>query len=95
DRYTRNSPENIVFTQNAIDWLAQDEALIGIRSKNRAPAPLVFTSAATRSAVKFGNVIGVPLLLIGLGIIRLWRRREITRRVYQPLASSAGAAGPA
>ena len=95
DRYARNSPENVVFTQNAIDWLAQDEALIGIRSKNRAPAPLVFTSAATRSAVKFGNVIGVPLLLIGLGIIRLWRRRETTRRVYRPLASAAGAAGAA
>ncbi|HXI64501.1 MAG TPA: Gldg family protein [Gemmatimonadales bacterium] len=95
DRYARNSPENVVFAQNAIDWLAQDEALIGIRSKNRAPAPLVFTSAATRSAVKFGNVIGVPLLLIGLGIIRLWRRRETTRRVYRPLASAAGAAGAA
>lgn len=92
DRYARNSPENVVFAQNAIDWLAQDEALIGIRSKNRTPAPLVFTSAATRSAVKFGNVIGVPLLLIGLGIIRLWRRRETTRRVYRPLASPAGAA---
>ena len=95
DRYARNSPENVVFAQNAIDWLAQDEALIGIRSKNRTPAPLVFTSTATRTAVKFGNVIGVPLLLIGLGIIRLWRRRETTRRIYRPLASTAGAAGAA
>src|SRR5439155_363997 len=25
DRYTRNSPENLVFVENAIDWLAQDD----------------------------------------------------------------------
>ncbi len=93
DRYARNSPENIVFVQNAIDWLAQDEALIAIRSKNRAPAPLVFTSIVKRSAVKYGNLIGVPLLLVALGIVRLLRRRETKRRVYRPLASApAGAA---
>jgi hypothetical protein len=89
DRYARNSLENLVFAQNAIDWLAQDEALIAIRSKNRAPAPLVFTSVIKRSAVKYGNLIGVPLLLVALGIVRLWRRRETTRRVYRPLASAA------
>ena len=89
DRYVRNSPENVMFVENAIDWLAQDEALIGIRSKNRAPPPLVFTSAATRSAVKYGNIIGVPLLLVVAGVLRLWRRRQTTRRVYRPLAAGS------
>src|SRR5207249_9564544 len=37
DPYARYTPENHVFVENAIDWLAQDDALIGIRSKNRAP----------------------------------------------------------
>src|SRR5437870_8011373 len=91
DRYARNSPENLVFVENAIDWLAQDEALIGIRSKNRAPPPLVFTSAATRSAVKYGNVIGVPVLLVLAGVLRLWRRRQLTRRTYRPLATTVPA----
>jgi len=91
DRYARNSPENIVFVENAIDWLAQDDALIAIRSKNRAPPPLVFTSAATRRAVKYGNVFGVPLLLVVAGVLRLWRRRQMTRRTYQPLAASSAA----
>ncbi len=80
-----------MFVENAIDWLAQDEALIGIRSKNRAPPPLVFTSAATRSAVKYGNIIGVPLLLVVAGVLRLWRRRQLTRRVYRPLAQQESA----
>ena len=91
DRYARNSPENIVFVENAVDWLAQDDALIAIRSKNRAPPPLVFTSAATRRAVKYGNVFGVPLLLVVAGVLRLWRRRQTTRRTYQPLAASSAA----
>jgi ABC-type uncharacterized transport system involved in gliding motility auxiliary subunit len=91
DRYARNSPENLVFVQNAIDWLAQDDALIGIRSKNRAPPPLVFTSAALRSAVKYGNLIGVPFLLIVAALLRLWRRRQTTRRVYRPLTATGAA----
>jgi len=89
DRYARNSPENVVFVENAIDWLAQDEALIGIRSKNRAPPPLVFTSAVTRGAVKYANLIGVPVLLIVAGVLRLLQRRQTTRRPYRPLATSA------
>ena len=91
DRYARNAPENLVFVENAIDWLAQDDALIGIRSKNRAPPPLVFTSATTRSAVKYGNVIGVPVLLVIGGVLRLWRRRQTTRRTYRPLTAGSAA----
>jgi ABC-type uncharacterized transport system involved in gliding motility auxiliary subunit len=87
DRYARNSPENIVFVQNAVDWLAQDEALITIRSKNRAPPQLVFTSVAKRDAAKYGNIVGVPVLLIVAGSLRLWRRRLITRQTYRPLAA--------
>jgi ABC-type uncharacterized transport system involved in gliding motility auxiliary subunit len=89
DRYARNSPENLVFVQNAIDWLAQDEGLIAIRSKDRAPPPLVFTSAVTRGAAKYGNMIGVPILLIAAGMVRLWRRRQMTRRTYERLAPVA------
>ena len=83
DRYTRNGEGALVFVQNAIDWLAQDEALIAIRSKDRSPPPLVFTNGALRDAVKYGNVIGIPLLLVVLGGARLWRRRLITQQVYQ------------
>ena len=88
DRYARNAPENLVLAANAVDWLAQDEALIGIRSKNRAPPPLVFTSTTLHGAAKYGNIIGVPLLLVVAGMVRLWRRRQTTRRMYTPLAGA-------
>lgn len=84
DRYLRGGESGLVFVQNAVDWLAQDEALIAIRSKDRTPPPLVFTSSAARDAVKYGNLIGIPLLLVGFGGVRLWRRRLLTRQVYRP-----------
>ena len=88
DRYAGNSPENLSLAVNAVDWLAQDDALIAIRSKNRQPPPLVFPSATTHDVVKYGNIIGVPALLIVAGILWLARRRHITRQTYHPLAAA-------
>jgi ABC-type uncharacterized transport system involved in gliding motility auxiliary subunit/ABC-type transport system involved in multi-copper enzyme maturation permease subunit len=88
DNWVRNATMNVVFLLNAVDWLAQDEALISIRSKNRAPPTLVFESATLRDFVKYSNVAGIPILLIIAGAVRMWRRRQATRRVYQPLARS-------
>ncbi|HEX6106607.1 MAG TPA: Gldg family protein [Gemmatimonadales bacterium] len=85
DRFVRSAPENLAFALNAVDWLAQDEALIAIRSKDRRPPPLMFTSAATREAVKYVNLIGLPVLVAAAGLFRLLRRRRHTRDPYRPL----------
>ena len=65
----------VIFLQNAVDWLAQDEALISIRSKDRAPPTLLFTSDFLRDFVKYGNLVGVPLLFVLIGVWRSARRR--------------------
>ncbi len=91
DRYAGNSPTGLVFALNAVDWLAQDDALIQIRSKNRRPPPLVFESGTTRDFVKYGNVAGMPILLILVASARLWRRRVRTRETYR---SPKGAGSP-
>jgi ABC-type uncharacterized transport system involved in gliding motility auxiliary subunit/ABC-type transport system involved in multi-copper enzyme maturation permease subunit len=85
DHFVQGAPENLAFALNAVDWLAQDESLIAIRSKDRAPTPLVFTSAAERDGVKYLNLIGVPLLVALIGIVRLANRRRKTREPYRPL----------
>ncbi len=85
DRFVRTAPENLAFTLNAVDWLAQDEELIAIRSKDRRPPPLMFTSAATREGVKYANLIGLPVLVALYGLVRLVRRRRRTREPYRPL----------
>jgi ABC-type uncharacterized transport system involved in gliding motility auxiliary subunit/ABC-type transport system involved in multi-copper enzyme maturation permease subunit len=88
DNWVRNAAMNVIFVLNAVDWLAQDEALISIRSKNRAPPTLVFESATLRDSVQYLNWLGIPILIMLVGAVRIWRRKQATRRVYQPLARS-------
>ena len=81
DSFVGASPQNLFFAANAVDWLAQDEALISIRSKNRVPPPLIFPSDGLRASVRWGSLLGVPFLLVLLGLIRVGgRRRRAERR---------------
>ena len=50
DRFVHTAPENLAFSLNAVDWLAQDEELIAIRSKDRRPPALLFESARSGRA---------------------------------------------
>jgi ABC-type uncharacterized transport system involved in gliding motility auxiliary subunit len=74
--YVQSNPGNLVFVANAIDWLAQDEALINIRSKNRTPPNLVFSSDGVRNLIKWGNLVGVPLLFVLFGVVRVTGRKR-------------------
>jgi ABC-type uncharacterized transport system involved in gliding motility auxiliary subunit len=85
DRFVQFAPENLGLALNAVDWLAQDEELIAIRSKDRQPVPLVFTSAVERDVAKYANLIGLPLLVALLGLAHLVQRRRRTRDPYRPL----------
>jgi ABC-2 type transport system permease protein len=87
DDFLPGNPEALLFFQNAVDWLAQDEALISIRAKDRSPPRLLFPSAIHRDATKYGNMIGIPLLFVLLGVIRSGRRRGAQRRSYDEQAS--------
>lgn len=79
EEFAKNAPENIAFTLNAIDWLAQQESLAGIRSKRSQPRELAFGSEFAQQAVKYGNMVGIPILIALVGIWHLLRRRRITR----------------
>jgi len=75
-QFVQNNPGNRAFVSNAIDWLAEDEALMSIRSKDRTPPPLTFTSVASRNLLKWGNLVGVPLVFILIGLVRVTGRRR-------------------
>ena len=85
DRFVGGNPGNAAFALNAIDWLAQDDALIAIRAKNRTPPTLVFSGEAKATFVRWGNVFGVPLALILYAVLRLLKRRQKSRQSYRPL----------
>jgi ABC-type uncharacterized transport system involved in gliding motility auxiliary subunit/ABC-type transport system involved in multi-copper enzyme maturation permease subunit len=75
-QFIQQTPANLTFLANAIDWLAQDEALIAIRSKNRTPPNLLFESDMSRNVLKWGNLIGVPILFVLVGALRVTGRRR-------------------
>jgi len=89
DRYLGGAPDNATFALNAIDWLAQDEALISIRSRDRRPPRLLFSSQALQQGVKYANLAGVPVLLAVWGVLRLVARRRRALEPWRPLSESA------
>ena len=89
NRFLGGEAGNIVFLTNAVDWLAQDESLIQIRSKLRSAPPLLYSSEFMRDAAKYGNLIGIPLLFVLIGAWRLARRRRLQTTKYK----SAGRPG--
>ena len=73
----RENDANLTFTQNLIDGMTLDPALASIRSKSvneRAIRPLDDTA---RTLVKYGNIVGVPLVVVVYAVIRFaWRKKS-------------------
>ena len=86
EQFLRANPQNLLFALNAVDWLAQDEALIGIRSKLRTPPVMAFTSEFQRWALG-ATWWGVPLLFVALGLIRVTGRRRRIEARWKDVAS--------
>ena len=67
------------FGLNLVDWLAQDEALLSIRSKSIEPRTLRDTSEGMRPVIKYANMLGPLLIVVLFGLVR-WHRRR-TRQI--------------
>ena len=89
DQFVNANPQNVLFAANAIDWLAQDDALIRIRSKNRAPPALTFGSEFGSKALKWGNLIGMPVILALFGLVRIGGRRRRAIRKWEETGERA------
>ena len=77
------SSENFVAALNLFDWLAVEDSLVEIRTKGPAQRVLLFGSDTHESLVRFGNVLGVPALIVLLGLVRYGVRRRAILRVYE------------
>ena len=71
---------NQAFMLNLCDWLLQDEALIGIRSKTATLPALTATTPSEQLGWKAFNLLVGPLALFAFGASRqLWFRRRARR----------------
>lgn len=77
------------FAANVFAWLAQDETLLGIRSKGDIFRPLQPTTERTRRATKLFVLLGVPVLAALLGLAR-WRGRQLWRRALTVAVPASG-----
>jgi ABC-2 type transport system permease protein len=85
--FLRIYPENILFLQNAIDWMTLGNELISIRSRGATERPLRETSAGAKMAVKLCLTFGVAVLVIAVGLVRGGIRRRSRERLvalYRP-----------
>jgi ABC-type uncharacterized transport system involved in gliding motility auxiliary subunit len=71
---------NIALAMNIADWLAQDEALSQVRNKGMQNRPLEQVSEGKVALIKAANIVGMPLLLVIIGLVR-WRVRQARRKV--------------
>lgn len=60
---------------NSVGWLSQQENLISIRPKQADDRRLEPIPAATQSFVIFGSWLGIPVLVLAMGVYGWWRRR--------------------
>jgi gliding-associated putative ABC transporter substrate-binding component GldG len=72
--------DNLLFFQNLMDWLSQDEALISIRSREVTDRPLKTVGEPTKRFVKYANMLGSPLLVVLFGLA-VWQARKRRRVV--------------
>jgi gliding-associated putative ABC transporter substrate-binding component GldG len=79
DQFLGVFPQNLLVLQNTIDYLAEDESLIAIRAKGQTHRPLRQVEDSTVSLAKYGNIVGLPIAFIVVGIVR-WRLRKSRRR---------------
>ncbi len=82
ENMVRQYPENVSMVANWIDWLTQDEELTTIRSKGAAVRELLYSSSSHQNLVEYGNIIGVPIIFVIIGLFRYFVRRNTIRKVY-------------
>lgn len=70
---------NSVFIHNTVDYLAGNTTIQEMRSKGLEFNPIEDAGEKTRLFLKLFNIAGLPLLVIGSGII-VWRRRSARKK---------------
>jgi len=71
------------FFLNAIDWLAQSDTLISIRSRAAGVTPLRDIGENSRNMIKYAIILGLPVFVAISSLVIFRFRKKRTQRVYQ------------
>ena len=78
---TQLSRNSVDFFLNSIDWLTQGDTLIGIRSHTITDRPLKETSNLEKNIIMFLCIVGIPLLVVLIGLVRYLLKGRVKRMV--------------
>lgn len=87
----RDRSANLAFAINTVDWLTANQGLIAVRGKGVENPRLNIEKDSTRNLLKYGNIIGWPLLVIAIGLAR-WGLRSRRHAPVKEKARSRAAA---
>jgi ABC-type uncharacterized transport system involved in gliding motility auxiliary subunit len=73
---------NAIFLMNSVDYLNNREDIALMRSKRQAINLLEETRSGTKTFTKTFNILGLPILIIIMGLI-IWIRRKSRKRKIQ------------
>ena len=76
------TPENLAFGMDVISYLAQESSLAGIRIKQNMSRPLLFGNKKEVAFVRYGNMGGIAVLIMLIGVIVLGRRKKLKNKTY-------------
>lgn len=79
--FTPLNRSSVDFLLNSLDWLTLGETLIGIRSYTITDRPIKDVSGIVKNLIKYSCMIGIPLLVVIIGLIRYLLRRRVKRLV--------------
>lgn len=83
DRFISMFPQNAALFQNAVDYFAMGDLLIGIRSREEMGRPIVMVPDAARFWLKYMNVSTGPIAVAVLGVLVLILRRTLRRQAVR------------
>jgi ABC-type uncharacterized transport system involved in gliding motility auxiliary subunit len=83
DEYVQGAAENIAFGMEIFSYLAQENSLAGIKLKQEASRPLSFEDPKQIIWVKYGNMFGTLIVLVGVGVVLIGRRRRMRTMTYK------------
>jgi gliding-associated putative ABC transporter substrate-binding component GldG len=84
------APGNVAWLLNTADWLSLDENLISIRSRTLVDRSIkndkLEPGSSYSNAIRFTNILLMPVLAIILGLIIFLRRREVVIESFTPVS---------
>lgn len=82
NNYLQNSPQNLAFGMESIAWLAQEDSLAEIQSKQRVDRRLTFEDSTQPTLIRYGSMALSVLLPLGLGVFLMQKRRALRKMQY-------------